>query len=127
MNWGVVSDESDVEEFIRTYIPSVWALELLLLLQSDHARGWTPSALVKELRASAGLVDDNLSRFERHGLALRGEGGWRFQPANPKLAELTLSLDKLYRERPLHVMSMIARSDAVRSLADAFRIKKDET
>lgn len=118
---------SEVEEFIRAYVPSIWALELLLLLQRDPARSWTPSALVKELRASAGLVDDNLSRFERHGLILHSDQGWQFQPANAKLAELAAGLSALYRERPMHVMNMIARSDALRSLADAFRIKKDET
>lgn len=119
--------ESDVEEFIRAYIPSIWALELLLLLQRDPARSWTASALVKELRASTGLVDDNLSRFERHGLILQNEQGWRFQPANPKLAELITGLSQLYRQRPLHIMGIITRSDALRSLADAFRIRKDET
>jgi DNA-binding IclR family transcriptional regulator len=123
----VVSDDPDVEEFIRVYIPSIWALELLIVLQRDPGRTWTAPALVKELRASAGLVDDNLSRFERHGLVLKSEAGWRFQPANPRLALLVAGLSNLYRGRPTHVMSLIARSDALRSFADAFRIKKDET
>ena len=122
-----MADELDVEEFISAYIPSIWALELLLLLQREPARAWTAGALVKELRASAGLVDDNLLRFERQGLALRREEGWSFRPANPMLADLVAGLSKLYRERPMHVMNLIVRSDALRSLADAFRIKKDET
>lgn len=124
---GVVSDDSDVAEFIRAYIPSIWALELLLLLRRERERAWTPGALVKELRASTNLVDGNLARFEQHGLALNGGEGWRFQPANPRLGELVEKLSEIYRERPMHVMSMITRSNALWSLADAFRIKKDET
>jgi hypothetical protein len=105
----------------------MWALELLLLLQRDQDRVWTAAALVRELRASTGLVDDNLSRFGRHGLVLESEQGWRFQPASPRLALLVASLGDLYRQRPMHVMSLIARTDALQSLADAFRIRKDET
>lgn len=126
-NWGVVADEPDVAEFIRAYIPSIWALELLLLLRRQRDRVWTPAGIVKELRASTNLVDDNLARFERHGLVLQGDEGWRFQPANPRLDLLVEKLSSLYRERPMHVMSMITRSNALWSLADAFRIKKDET
>ena len=95
------------------------------MLRRDPSQAWTSDALVKELRASAGLVETNLSRFERHGLVLESERGWRFQPANPRLAQLAARLSELYRDRPMHVMSLITRSDAVRSLADAFRIKKD--
>lgn len=122
-----MADEPDVAEFIRAYIPSIWALELLLLLRRQRDRVWTPAGIVKELRASTNLVDDNLARFERHGLVLQGDEGWRFQPANPRLDLLVEKLSSLYRERPMHVMSMITRSNALWSLADAFRIKKDET
>lgn len=122
-----MSDDPDVTEFIRTYIPSIWSLELLLLLQRDSERVWTPAALVKELRANTSLVDDNLSRLQRHGLVLETEAGWSFRPANFRLASLVAALAVLYRQRPMHVMGLIARSDAIRSLADAFRIKKDES
>ena len=117
----------DVEDFIRDYIPSIWALELILVLERGSGQSWTPAALVRELRASARLVDDNLARFERHGLALQGPDGWQFRPANAQLAALVQGLVSLYRERPMHVIGLINRSDAIRSLADAFRIRKDET
>src|SRR6185437_11141637 len=100
-------------------------LELLLLLERDPSRAWTAYALVKELRGSAGLVDDNLARLQQVGLVLETDEGWRFHPANPHLASLVADLSALYRERPVHVMSIIARSDAISSLADAFRIRKD--
>jgi DNA-binding IclR family transcriptional regulator len=122
-----VSEHPEVAEFIHAYISSVWALELLLLLRRDPERAWTAAALVRELRASTSLVSDNLARLQQQGLALEGDDGWRFHPANPRLAALVTELSALYRERPMHVMSLIARSDSIRSLADAFRIRKDET
>jgi DNA-binding IclR family transcriptional regulator len=125
--WGVVSDDPEVAEFIDIYIPSIWALELLLFLRRKTGRAWTAGELVRELRASTNLVEGNLSRFERHGLALRDEEGWRFHPANLTLDALIAKVDQMYRERPMHVMGLVARTSGLRSLADAFRIKKDET
>jgi len=122
-----VADESEIAQFIRAYIPSVWALELVLLLRADPARHWSPAELLKELRASTNLVDENLAHFERHGLALKDDAGWHFAPANAHLEALAEALASLYRERPMHTIGMIARPDPLRSLANAFRIKRDET
>ena len=68
-----MADEAEISQFIRIYIPSVWALELLLLLRADPARRWSPAELLKELRASTSLVDENLAHFERQGLALKDD------------------------------------------------------
>jgi hypothetical protein len=122
-----VADESEIAQFIRTYIPSVWALELLLLLRADPARRWSPAELLKELRASTSLVDENLSRFHAQGLVLKDEQGWHFAPASPHLEMLAAQLAALYRERPMYTIGMISRPDPLRALADAFRIKRDET
>ena len=122
-----MADESEITEFIRAYVPSVWALELLLLLRADPQRRWSPTELLKELRASTSLVDENLARFERQGLAIRAEEGWHFAPASPHLEALAAALAELYRERPMHTISLIARPDPLRALADAFRLKRDET
>ena len=122
-----MADEPDIAQFIHTYIPSVWALELLLLLQADAARRWSPAELLKELRASTSLVDENLSRFHAQGLVLQDDAGWRFAPANPHLESLAGELAALYRERPMYTIGLIARPDPLRALANAFRIKRDET
>lgn len=122
-----MADEAEISEFIRAYVPSVWALELLLLLRADPARRWSPAELLKELRASTSLVDENLARFERQGLVLKNDEGWYFAPANPHLDSLVAALGELYRERPMHTISLIARPDPLRALADAFRLKRDET
>jgi hypothetical protein len=122
-----VADESEISEFIHAYVPSVWALELLLLLRADRERRWSPAELLKELRASTSLVDENLARFERQGLVLKDDQGWHFAPASPHIEGLAAALAALYRERPMHTISLIARPDPLRALADAFRLKRDET
>jgi hypothetical protein len=122
-----VADESEISQFIGAHIPSVWALELLLLLRSDRERRWSAAELLKELRASTSLVDENLARLKRQGLALKDEQGWYFAPASPRLEALTTEVAALYRERPMHTISLIARPDPLRALANAFRLKRDET
>src|SRR3569833_514070 len=122
-----MADEPEITALIRSQIPSAWALELLLLLQADPARRWSAAELLKELRASTSLVDKNLSRFEQQGLALKDEAGWHFAPANPHLEALVGDLAALYRERPMHTIGLISRPDPLISLANAFRIKRDET
>ena len=111
-------------EFVRAHIPSVWALELLLLLRRDPARCWTPDELVRELRASAGLVADNLKRLVASGLAAPEDACFRYAPASPMLETLCAQLETAYRERPVTVMNMIVRpTDPLQSLADAFKFK----
>ena len=122
-----MADEPQITQFIRAYIPSVWALELLLLLRADPAKAWSPAELLKELRASTSLVDENLAHFEHHGLALKDAAGWRFAPASQHLEALAAELAALYRERPMFTIGLIARPDPLQALANAFRIKRDET
>ena len=122
-----MADDHNIAEFIRAYLPSVWALEMLLRLKAEPARLWTENQLVRELRASTNLVDENLSRFERQGLALKERAGWRYAAASPSLDALVGQLAQIYRDRPMYTIGLIARADPLQSLADAFRIRKDET
>ena len=112
--------------FVKAYIPSIWALEIVLTLHANPQRRWTGPDLIKELRASRTLINENLSQFERHGLILCNEGHWYFAPANSWLGSMTDQLSALYRERPVYTMGLITRTDPVSSLAEAFRIKRDE-
>jgi hypothetical protein len=102
----------------------VWALELILLLRRDPARCWSAPELVRELRASASLVADNLHHFLTTGLIAPEEGCYRYAPASPILDGLCADLEAAYRERPVAMINMIARpTDSLQSLADAFKFK----
>jgi DNA-binding IclR family transcriptional regulator len=109
-------------------VRSVWALELLLVLKRDAERRWPAEALTAELRASTSLVNDNLQRFERSGLAVRDEGeGWRYAPASAVLAGLVDQLEQAYRERPVSIINLIAAPpDPIQGLADAFKLRGDK-
>ncbi|HEX4739999.1 MAG TPA: hypothetical protein VH353_01560 [Caulobacteraceae bacterium] len=114
----------DFLSFVRQHIRSVWTVELLLLLRSDRTRAWESPELVRELRASRMLVNDNLRRLEAAGLVIREDHHhrWRYRPAAPALDELCGLLEKAYRERPVALLDLIARpTDPIQSLADAFK------
>jgi hypothetical protein len=120
-----LSNNRDLAVFVREHVRSVWAVELLLLLKRDPQRCWPAAELVRELRASTGLVNDNLQRFERGGLAVQDDQGcWRFGPAAPALAALCDELEAAYRERPVAIVNLIASPrDPLQSLADAFKFR----
>jgi len=120
--------EQEFLAFVREHVRSVWALEMLLLLRRDPGRCWAPADLVRELRASQTLVNDNLERFERSGLVVRSEhGAAHYAPASPVLDALCAELEAAYRERPVATINMIARpSDPLQSLADAFKFRSSD-
>ena len=123
-----MSEDADLLAFVRQNVRSVWALELLLLLRRDPQRRWAAGELVRELRASPGLVIDNLAGFERGGISAPDDDErHRYCPATPLLDGLCQRLEEAYRARPVAVVNMIAQPrDPVQSLADAFRLRGDE-
>jgi len=116
--------DPDLTGFVREHVPSVWALELLLLLKRTPERCWSAAELVRELRASASLVSEILQRLQRSGLAAPEPDGWRYAPANAVLEQLCGELEVTYKARPVAVINLIARPvDPLQSLADAFKFK----
>lgn len=121
-----MASDPELLAFVRESIRSVWALELLMLLKRDPDRCWEAPDLVRELRASQSLVGDNLSRFERGGLAVLDDANcYRYAPASPALDDLCSRLEAAYRERPVAVINMIAKPDPLQGLADAFKFRGD--
>ena len=114
---------TDLSAFIESAVPSVWALETLLLLRRDRDRGWAVDRLVAELRANVTLVNDCLTGLQRGGLVIGEDGTFRYAPASPTLAALCDDLETTYRERPVAVVNTIARRrpDPLKGFADSFR------
>lgn len=118
-----MATESDLVEFLREHVRSVWAVELLLLLRRDPGRWWTAAELVAELRASTTLVTENLQRFLTSGLVAPDGERYHYAPANAVLEDVCAQLESAYRDRPVAVINMIARPDPLQSLADAFKFR----
>lgn len=115
----------DLLAFIRRSVPSVWALDVLLLVRRPPTRSWSMGELVGELRASDAVVTGVLAGFQRDGLVVRDDDDrFRFAPAGQLLDDLAQALAEAYAERPFAVISaIVSTEEKLQSLAEAFRIK----
>lgn len=116
--------DPDLEAFIEAAIPSVWALEALIVLKRNPEISWATDDLVAEMRASTTLVTDCILVLQRAGLIIEQSGSVQYSPASPALAALADSLQSAYRERPVAVVNRITtrRSDPLKGFADSFRL-----
>lgn len=112
--------------FVRTSIPSIWALELLLLLRRAAPGYLTREELVQHLRATPTLIDRLCARLAASGLvAANNQGGYRFECATSDNEAMCEALALAADERPIALRDAIiaAPNDKLRDLADAFRFK----
>jgi hypothetical protein len=121
-----VVNNTQLLEFIRRNVRSVWALELLLMLREQPRRAWSMSELVGQLRASHAVVTGVLVGFEQGGLVAREPGGAvRFAAGAARLDHLCDALAEAYRERPMTVIKSITVADTqIEGLAEAFQFRK---
>lgn len=118
--------DADVTQFVLTDLRSVWALEALVLIAEAGDIDWSVAKLTRELRASLPLVEDIVRRLETFGLVAPDRETFRFQPANPVLADLVVRTRAAYRQKPFAMISLIGRGPAaLQGLADAFRFRND--
>lgn len=118
--------EPKLVAFVRSSIPSVWALELLLLIRRASPQSLTSAELVQALRATPTLINRLLDGFVDSGLVEKIEpDAYRFQCALPETAELCEALALAAENRPIALRDVIiaAPNEKLRNLADAFRIK----
>lgn len=121
--------EDDILLFVRSALPSAWALETLLLLHRDPAVSWSRDALVRELRGSHALVAQSLAMLADAGLVAAVDGdSYAYRPRSRELAERVGALAELYAQKPIAVLRTIftAPGDKLRSFANAFVFKKPD-
>jgi hypothetical protein len=118
----------ELEGFILSCIKSLWALEALLVIAHDRGRSWTPEELNRELRSNLRLVEDILAQFQRASLVkAEADGRYCYAPATAELERAVEELRIAYADRPLTVVrAVVSAPDAkIRTIADAFKIRKD--
>lgn len=120
------SSDEDVLRFIAASFPSVWALELLLLLKSDR-RAWEQEELVATLRASDLVVSKALDALVVAGLASIEGKGATYLPVNRDVENCVDQVETLYRARPNSVRRVIisAATSSASAFADAFKLRRD--
>lgn len=120
------SNESELLRFAASSFPSVWALELILVLKSE-TRIWSQAELIASLRASEVVVTRALEALVIAGLVSEEPAGATYMPVSKLAADCVDQLDKLYRARPNAVRRAIvsAGTSGATAFADAFKLGKD--
>lgn len=120
----------EVRRLIWSSVPSVDALELLVVLARGPERAWSAEALLNAVRPmKAAELRHYLALFQEYGLLIPGESdGVTYRPVTAALAAAMAGLCKAYDERPvtlIRTVYAIADARKIQSFADAFKIKKD--
>jgi len=110
--------------FIGSSFPSVWALELLLLLKREK-RACSHDELVTSLRASPAVVDKALRTLVAAGLAGFDGHAFSYMPVSQDAAALVDQTEQLYRSHPDRVrrLIVISANKSLAAFSDAFRLK----
>lgn len=123
---------TDIEHFIATNIKSVAELEAVLLLRDTAERYWTAADVGQALYSSPEVTASQLAELSKRGLLALSHNGevdvYRYLPARPEIDQHMTTLAKLYKQRPVSVITAIYAepTDTVRTFADAFRLRKDK-
>lgn len=112
--------------FVTSSFPSIWALELLIVLKKDRRR-WSRESLVETLRASELVVSNAVGSLVAAGLASIEDRGVMYMPINDDVAALVDETEALYATRPDAVRRAIVRGagHGASAFSDAFRLRRD--
>ena len=119
--------DDDVTRFIESSFPSVWSLEVLLLLRRE-GRGCSREQLVDALRASDLVITQALGSLVAGGLAAVDDNGLAtYMPASKEISVLVDKVEDLYARRPDAVRRTIISGSisGLTAFVDAFRLRKD--
>lgn len=123
-----MSQNHEVESFIRSTFRSVWSLELLIFLRKNGDRGWSREDLVAGLRASDAIVAQSVESLVAAGLvATEEQEKVRYLPVSPDLDRRAGEAEAFYSRSPDSVRRLIvmSASGGLAAFADAFRLRKD--
>ena len=112
------------------HIPSVLALEVLLLLRASAARSWNAAALATELRIELSFAEAELEALVRSGLLTRSpeDATYRYAPDAEQLDAVVDELATAYEKSRVSIVTLIYAypRDRARVFADAFRVRRGE-
>ncbi|MGH7662645.1 MAG: hypothetical protein ACRENA_17220 [Vulcanimicrobiaceae bacterium] len=116
-----------MESFIAYCIDSVEQVEVLLLLSATRDRSWTMDDISAHLRSSVRSVGLRLGSLVAHGLIKRDGMAFRYDASHAD-DRLVQRLAEVYQERrPAVIDRIFSLRDPMRTFADAFRLKEQQT
>ena len=119
----------DVHRFLYRHIGSVEQLEVLLLLRRFPERSWSAAEVARELYSHPSSIAQRLSALLAAELARETSAGqFQYGPRSAEVDATVAGVDRMYHERRVAVISLIASrpAESVRAFSDAFRIRKKE-
>lgn len=118
--------EEELARFVSASIPSLWALESILLLKRAAPGKKRKEELVAELRSSDLAIAQGLNRLEKAGLVTLEDGQYCYRPASPMLAAFGDEIERVYGLKPMWLMQIIlsAKHVSLQVFADSFRLKE---
>jgi len=119
----------ETQRFLADHVASAEELDALMMLYSQRDRAWTCEALSQALFSVPQSAARTLERLEERGLAQSAGGSppaWRYAATGTADGRIA-TLAEVYRANRAAVIKHLfeRRADPVRSLADAFRLRKD--
>jgi hypothetical protein len=123
-----MSISNQLADFIRGAFPSVWTLELLVLLKGEPGRAWTRQELVDKLRGSDPIVLQGVGALLAGGFVATEDGGTvRYAPASTEIDRLADEAVRQYAKRPDAVRRIIvfAGQTGLQAFSDAFKLRGD--
>jgi hypothetical protein len=119
--------EEEVLAFVRSYISSVYTLELLLLVKNNRSRPWHAAELVRDLRSSPTAVAEALKSLQSAGLvSVDSTGLAYFDPKSPAHDAVAAGIEQTYAAKPLSLVKAITTpsTEKLQIFSDAFKLKE---
>lgn len=112
---------------VDLFIDNLDGLEVVMLLYREQARGWTADQVATRLRISSRVARRELERMSARGIAILGDA-FRFDGSDPDRAAAVARVAAVYGTRRIELINYVASQTLkrIQSIADAFRIKKDD-
>jgi hypothetical protein len=126
-----VAEHSDLPDVVTRdvdlYIDNLDGLEVAMLLYREQARSWTADQVATQLRISTRVSRRELDRMCTRGIATLGNA-FRFDGSDPDRAAAVARIAAIYGTRRIELINYVASQTLkrIQSIADAFRIKKDD-
>ena len=126
----MVAQHSDLPDVVTRdvdlYIDNLDSLEVVMLLYREQARAFTADQVATRLRISARVARRELERMGTRGIAILGDA-FRFDGSDPERAAAVARVAAVYGTRRIELINYVASQTLkrIQSIADAFRIKKD--